>query len=93
MAEECAECGASFSSTQELIQHAHDHSAQATGEGFTSMNVPTEVPHAFMCMLCGARFVSPQALALHNLEPHKDGPTADRRPSAARRRDLRGSRP
>ncbi len=87
MSEQCSECGAVFGSTQELIQHTHEHS-KVPEEGYQGVESvePAEPKRGFVCMICGAKFGSPQALALHNLEPHKEGPTAPR-PATARREE------
>jgi DNA-directed RNA polymerase subunit RPC12/RpoP len=78
MAEECSECGAMFASTQDLIQHSHEHSRVPEGNQGVEGLEPAEPQRGFMCLICGAKFGSPQALALHNLEPHTKGPTAPR---------------
>lgn len=86
MPEECASCGAVFGSTQELIQHVHAHSDAPGGE-LAPMNAPDQPGHVYPCLLCGAEFRTPQALALHNLEPHGTPAPASRAPRT-RRRDL-----
>lgn len=85
MAEECSECGAVFATTAELIQHAHEHAKVPEGYQGVEALEPSEPQRGFVCMLCGARFGSPQALALHNLEPHTEGPTA---PKSSRREAI-----
>lgn len=70
MAEECADCGATFGSAAELV--AHMKSAHAGGDATASMamNPASETP-TLTCGLCGRQFYSPEALAAHNLEPHE----------------------
>ncbi|HYK92858.1 MAG TPA: C2H2-type zinc finger protein [Thermoplasmata archaeon] len=78
MAEVCPECAASFGSAADLIEHT------STEHGSESPTVerPQSVPNApaIRCALCGARFASPRALALHNLVPHNPGPLPRARP-------------
>jgi DNA-directed RNA polymerase subunit RPC12/RpoP len=85
MAEQCSDCGANFASTQELIQHSHEHSKVPEASEGVELLEPAEPQRGFVCLICGARFGSPQALALHNLEPHTQGPTAPRTASTSPR--------
>jgi hypothetical protein len=76
MTEECAECGASFASAADLIEHMKTPHAPETA--------PSETPNAressegplgtgaqraqpFVCGTCGATFATREALAAHNL--------------------------
>lgn len=65
MSEVCGECGASFGSASDLIDHARDHAVEVGTTATTS-----RAAVRFTCGLCGARFRTPEALRAHNLDPH-----------------------
>jgi uncharacterized C2H2 Zn-finger protein len=69
MAEECADCGAMFSSPAELVAHMNE--AHSGGNARQSMAMNPEAEKAgLVCALCGKRFSDKQSLAKHNLSPH-----------------------
>ncbi|MFZ1024059.1 MAG: C2H2-type zinc finger protein [Thermoplasmata archaeon] len=69
MAEECADCGASFGSPAELVVHMKK--AHAGGDSKASMDMNPESHIAGLeCAACGARFATREELASHNLRPH-----------------------
>jgi hypothetical protein len=69
MAEQCANCGASFASPSELVAHVkHVHTVIRADESL-AMNPESHTP-GLVCALCGTRFRSREALAQHNLRPH-----------------------
>ena len=69
MAEECADCGATFSSPAELVRHVNE--AHAGGDAHASLSMNPEAERAgLVCAMCGKRFSDKQALARHNLSPH-----------------------
>ncbi|HTT15615.1 MAG TPA: C2H2-type zinc finger protein [Thermoplasmata archaeon] len=72
MAEECADCGATFGSPAELVRHVeHDHHG---GDAVASMEMnPESDTQGLVCALCGRRFADRNALAHHNLKPHYRG--------------------
>jgi hypothetical protein len=76
MAEECAECGSTFGSAADLLEHAKVcRGSAATTRESEGEPRPTAM---LVCVLCGARFRGPEELAEHNRKPH-GGPT-ERRP-------------
>ncbi len=85
MSEQCSECDASFASREELIQHSHAHAKVPGSDRGVESREPLEPERGFLCMVCGAHFGSPQALALHNLEPHTSGPTVPKGSGAERK--------
>jgi uncharacterized C2H2 Zn-finger protein len=69
MAEECADCGASFASSSELVQHMKE--AHPGGDPAASLAMNPESDKAgLVCGLCGARFRTRKELARHNAMPH-----------------------
>jgi hypothetical protein len=69
IAQECADCGASFGSPGELVRHMA--TAHGGGDATASLDMNPEAHRpGFVCGLCGARFPTPTALARHNLRPH-----------------------
>ncbi|HEV2165856.1 MAG TPA: C2H2-type zinc finger protein [Thermoplasmata archaeon] len=74
MAEECADCGASFASPADLVAHMKKVHAGGDPKASLGMNPESRTP-GLECSICGARFATAEALAAHNLKPH---------PSAAR---------
>lgn len=69
MAEECADCGASFASAAELSLHMRRAHAGGDPKASLAMN-PESRTLGLVCGLCGERFMSRDALARHNLGPH-----------------------
>jgi uncharacterized C2H2 Zn-finger protein len=69
MAEECADCGASFASPAELVQHMNTVHHGGDAKASLAMNPESRTP-GLECGLCGARFATREALAAHNLRPH-----------------------
>jgi DNA-directed RNA polymerase subunit RPC12/RpoP len=72
MAEECAECGASFAGPTDLLNHlkkAHPSPKERPAESL-AMNPASQTP-GYACSFCGAKFATPQELAAHDLKPHK----------------------
>lgn len=69
MAEQCAQCGASFSSATQLIEHTNERHGAVDREATLAMN-PEASRAGLVCALCGKRFADRQALAQHNLSPH-----------------------
>ncbi len=69
MAEECADCGATFSAPAELVRHMQ--SAHSGGDAHASLKMNPEADRpGLVCALCGQRFRNRQELARHNLAPH-----------------------
>ncbi len=68
MAEICPECGATFGSAADLVEHSRSDHRESPAQ----LASPTEAsgPIWLRCALCGARFRSPEALAEHNARPH-----------------------
>ncbi len=69
MAEECADCGASFGSPAELVAHMNKAHAGGDPKASMEMNPESHIP-GLECAACGARFATREALAAHNLRPH-----------------------
>ena len=69
MAEECADCGASFSSAAELVRHVKASHHGGDPQASLAMN-PESERAGLVCALCGRRFRDRQSLARHNLTPH-----------------------
>ncbi len=69
MAEECADCGATFSSPQDLVDHMKTAHGGGDPNASLAMNPMSETA-GLECSLCGRLFATPQALAAHNLQPH-----------------------
>jgi uncharacterized C2H2 Zn-finger protein len=69
MAEECADCGATFSTPAELVKHMSESHAGGSAQASLAMN-PEAEKAGLVCALCGKRFTDKQALARHNLSPH-----------------------
>jgi uncharacterized C2H2 Zn-finger protein len=69
MAEECADCGATFSSPAELVRHVKENHSGGDPHASLAMN-PESERSGLVCALCGQRFGDKQALARHNLSPH-----------------------
>jgi uncharacterized C2H2 Zn-finger protein len=69
MAEECADCGASFGSPAELVAHMNKAHAGGDAKASMEMNPESHIP-GLECAACGARFATREALASHNLRPH-----------------------
>jgi hypothetical protein len=66
----CTECGELCGSDAGLMEHM----ARAHKNGGPSRSVeqnPEAHTPGVLCMLCGRRFTTPQALAQHNLSPHR----------------------
>jgi Zinc finger, C2H2 type len=69
MAEECADCGASFGSASDLMVHMR--TAHSGGDAAASLSMNPESHRAgLVCGLCGERFRTRAALARHNELPH-----------------------
>jgi uncharacterized C2H2 Zn-finger protein len=69
MAEECADCGASFASMADLVQHMNE--AHPGGDPSASLAMNPEAERAGLaCGLCGARFRTRKELAAHNAMGH-----------------------
>lgn len=68
MSDLCSECGASFASAAELVEHQRAHHTGPLAGPLIGPNRPTSVRVA--CAICGARFSTPEALAAHNRRPH-----------------------
>jgi Zinc finger, C2H2 type len=69
MAEECADCGATFGSPAELVAHMKKAHAGGDPKASMEMNPESHIP-GLECAACGARFATREALASHNLRPH-----------------------
>jgi hypothetical protein len=69
MAQECADCGATFGSPAELVEHMNTVHGGGDAEASLEMN-PEASRAGVMCALCGKRFATGRALARHNLQPH-----------------------
>jgi uncharacterized C2H2 Zn-finger protein len=69
MAEECADCGASFASSAELVQHMKEAHPGGDPDASLAMN-PESDRAGLVCGLCGARFRTRKELARHNAIPH-----------------------
>jgi hypothetical protein len=69
MAHSCSECGATFGSPAELIEHARAEHRPEAPQGL-EMNPAAHTP-GLECALCGRWFATPQALVAHNLRPHR----------------------
>jgi hypothetical protein len=69
MAEECADCGATFGSPAELVAHMKKAHEGGDPRASMDMNPESHVP-GLECAACGARFATREALAAHNLRPH-----------------------
>jgi hypothetical protein len=69
MAEECADCGASFGSASELAIHMKESHSGGDAKASMGMNPESATP-GLVCALCGQRFSSREALARHNILPH-----------------------
>jgi uncharacterized C2H2 Zn-finger protein len=86
MAEECAECGASFGSPAELILHQRKGHTHSGPEARNTLNPNEETPY-LECALCGAKFRTREELAAHDLKPHGPG-TASAPPRGQRGRPV-----
>jgi uncharacterized C2H2 Zn-finger protein len=82
MSEECADCGASFSSPPDLIDHMNTAHGGGDATASLAMNPMSETP-LLECALCGRTFTSREALAAHNLSPHPIGAPTRRRHARA----------
>jgi uncharacterized C2H2 Zn-finger protein len=82
MAEECADCGASFASSAELVQHMKEAHPGGDPDASLAMN-PESERAGLVCGLCGARFRSRAELARHNATPHGRAVERDPEPAAA----------
>jgi hypothetical protein len=84
MAEECAECGSTFGSAADLLEHTQ----VCRGPSATTTEAGAEPrPTAMMvCVLCGARFRGPEELAEHNRKPHGGSTEPRPMPSGMNRR-------
>jgi uncharacterized C2H2 Zn-finger protein len=69
MAEECADCGASFGSASDLMEHMRTAHSGGDASASLSMN-PESRRSGLVCGLCGMRFRTRAALARHNELPH-----------------------
>jgi uncharacterized C2H2 Zn-finger protein len=69
MAEECADCGASFASSAELVQHMKEAHPGGDPKASLAMN-PESEKAGLVCGLCGARFRTREELVRHNSTPH-----------------------
>lgn len=69
MAEECAQCEATFATPAELVLHMNEAHAGGNPPASPRMNLEAERP-GLVCALCGKRFPNRTALAQHALGPH-----------------------
>jgi Zinc finger, C2H2 type/C2H2-type zinc finger len=69
MAETCTICGAPFGSISELVLHMNSSHKDAPASADLEFN-PEARQEGLLCALCGQRFPTRQALAMHNLQPH-----------------------
>jgi uncharacterized C2H2 Zn-finger protein len=69
MAEECADCGASFASSSELVQHMKEAHPGGDPKASLAMN-PESEKAGLVCGLCGARFRTRKELVRHTSTPH-----------------------
>jgi uncharacterized C2H2 Zn-finger protein len=79
MAEECADCGAWFAASSDLVQHMRTAHPGGDPDASFAMNPESEKP-GLVCALCGARFRTRRELARHNSVPH--GPAVHRLPTS-----------
>ncbi len=69
MAEECADCRASFGSAAELVRHVKASHQGGDPQASLARN-PESDRAGLVCALCGRRLQDRQSLARHNLTPH-----------------------
>jgi len=69
MAEECADCGGSFASPAELMEHIKRKHGELKPKETLAMN-PESERAGLVCALCGVRLRDKEALARHNVSPH-----------------------
>lgn len=79
MPEECPDCGGTFASPADLLNHVTKAHGGGDAKASLAMN-PESQRRGLVCALCGHRFSSPAELARHNLEPHP-GLVTDRTPA------------
>jgi Zinc finger, C2H2 type len=70
MAEECADCGASFGSAAELVIHMKKSHEGGDPKASMEMNPESQIP-GLECAACGQRFSTRESLAAHNLHAHE----------------------
>lgn len=71
MAEECAQCGATFAGPIDLVNHMKKAHPHKSGAESLAMNPASQTP-GYTCSRCGETFGTPQELAAHDLKPHGD---------------------
>jgi uncharacterized C2H2 Zn-finger protein len=69
VAEECADCGATFANPAELVAHVKKAHGTINPAESLAMNPESHTP-GLVCALCGIRFPNREALARHSLRPH-----------------------
>lgn len=80
MADTCAECGSSFGSPADLLTHRRK--SHPSRPGSLTGPVGSATAASLECGLCGARFLSREQLARHNLSPHYRSGRPQPRPPA-----------
>jgi len=72
MSEVCSLCAAPCGSPAELVDHLKTAHKDVEAVADVELN-PEAHPSGFLCAMCGRRFLTAQALAIHNLRPSAAG--------------------